>query len=140
MKNFVIDASVAAKWFFRERGSGQAEILIDELIHFFAPEYFLIELDSIISKKVRRGEISIKKAQLINKKIRKLPFSLLSYKQIGKLSFDLSTSLPITLYDAMYLAVSVEKDGVLYTADRRFVNSLSNTIFGGYTKSLWHLN
>ena len=137
MSNFVIDSSVAIKWLFREKGSRPAEALLQEFTSFWAPELFLIEMDAVISKKVRKRELPATKAPGKSKQVKKLPCTIVSHQKIAPLAFDIAISLSVTFYDATYLAVAIEKNGVLYTADQRLVNGLSNTMLKQYVKSIW---
>jgi len=139
MNEYVIDSSVAIKWLFLEKGSNQAEKLIHEFSSFFVPDLFLIEMDAVISKKVRINELDPKEAPEKYKKVRKLPYNVISYKEISRLAFDLAISLPITLYDANYIATAIEYNAIAYTADQRLINGLSNTSLSGYVKSIWNL-
>lgn len=139
MSDFVIDSSVAIKWVFLEPGSEQAEKLLQQFTFFFAPDLFLIEMDGVISKKVRQRKIDAGKALTKNKQTRKLPYKIIPYNNISSLSFELAISLPITLYDATYLAVAIESYATLYTADKRLVNGLSNTSLSNYVKSIWDI-
>lgn len=136
MKTFIIDCSVAAKWLFREKDSKQAEKLLQQLPSFKVPDLFVIELDSVITKKVRKRELDSKTAPEIRKKARKLPYDIVKYSEIHRFAFDISISLPVTLYDATYVATAVEKDGILYTADKRLAHGLSNTMFKEYVRKL----
>ena len=59
MNSYVIDASVAAKWLFLEQGTDEAIQLLEQFNYFYAPSLFQIELDAIITKKVRKKRIEI---------------------------------------------------------------------------------
>ncbi|HEX6981262.1 MAG TPA: type II toxin-antitoxin system VapC family toxin [Balneolaceae bacterium] len=137
MKDFVIDASVAIKWLFLEKGSERSEKLLDEFSFFFVPDLFLIELDAVITKKVRQRKIEVSEAPYKIQQVRRLPYKLIRYENISGLSCELATSLAVTLYDATYLATAIENHAVLYTADQRLANGLSNTTLSGYVKSIW---
>lgn len=135
MKNCIIDASIAAKWIFYEKDSDQAEIFLKKIDTMLVPYLFLIEMSSIISKKVRKRELSISEALEKRKELEDLNFQVFSEKAILKLAFDISISLPITIYDANYLALAIKKEGKLYTSDNRLVNGLSTTIFKDYVEN-----
>lgn len=134
MKDFVIDASVAVKWFIWEKHTEQAHDLLDDLIFFYAPDIFLVEIDSVITKKVRRGDITVKEAFEKREQFRMLPFKLIIYKEIEEFAFRLATDFSITLYDATYLATAIDHDAILHTADQRFSNGLSTTPFANYVE------
>lgn len=136
MKDLVIDCSVAAKWLFREKGSKQAEHILRQFSSFLVPDLFFIEMDAVISKKVRKKELSTKKASDKNKKVRELSLKIVKYAKVNRLAFDIAISLPVTLYDATYVASAIENEAVLYTADQRLVNGLSNTSLKNYVKSI----
>lgn len=135
MKNCIIDASIAAKWIFYEKYSDQAEIFLKKIDRMLVPYLFLIEMSSIISKKVRKRELSISEALEKRKELEDLNFQVFSEKAILKLAFDISVSLPITIYDANYLALAIKKEGKLYTSDKRLVNGLSTTVFKDYVEN-----
>ncbi|MEQ8578370.1 MAG: type II toxin-antitoxin system VapC family toxin [Balneola sp.] len=135
MKNCIIDASIAAKWIFYEKDSDQAEIFLKKIDRMLVPYLFLIEMSSIISKKVRKRELSISEALEKRKELEDLNFQVFSEKAILKLAFDISVSLPITIYDANYLALAIKKEGKLYTSDNRLVNGLSTTVFKDYVEN-----
>ncbi|MEQ9280499.1 MAG: type II toxin-antitoxin system VapC family toxin [Balneola sp.] len=135
MKNCIIDSSIAAKWIFYEKDSDQAEIFLKKIDRMLVPYLFLIEMSSIISKKVRKRELSISEALEKRKELEDLNFQVFSEKAILKLAFDISVSLPITIYDANYLALAIKKEGKLYTSDNRLVNGLSTTVFKDYVEN-----
>lgn len=130
MSDYVIDASIAIKCFFWEDGSEESLKLLDYLTSFYVPDLFLMEIDSVITKKVRRGELQADEAFGKKKQLRKLPFKLIPYEEIEDFAFELATTFPVTLYDACYLATAIDYEAVLYTADIRLYNGLSSTPFG----------
>ncbi len=137
MNPHIIDTSVAAKWLFLEEGSKESEELLQQLSFFFVPDLFLVEIDAVIAKKVRINEISTEEALEKNEERRKLPYRLVKYEEVSRLVFEMSISLPVTVYDATYIATAIEKHGVVYTADQRLVNGLSNTSLSKYIRSIW---
>ncbi|MCY3885061.1 MAG: type II toxin-antitoxin system VapC family toxin [Gammaproteobacteria bacterium] len=56
--NLVVDSSVAAKWFFAERNSREAQLLLSPRFSLIAPDFILSEVANVIWKKYRRNEIS----------------------------------------------------------------------------------
>ncbi len=132
----VIDACVAIKWFIPEPGYQNAFEIIQSYSEFLAPELFLIEIDAILTKKVRKREIEVSEAHILFDEVRKLPFKLIHYGQIAKLSFELSATLPITLYDACYLSVALQFNEEVFTADHRFYRGISETPFKDYVKRI----
>ncbi|MEX0722114.1 MAG: type II toxin-antitoxin system VapC family toxin [Balneolaceae bacterium] len=136
MKVCVIDACFAIKWFLPEIDSEKARAFLEELDHFLVPDLFLIEVDNILSKKVRRRELDIPEAEEIFRMIRNLPFITISYERLSKEVFFISTRFPVTQYDACYLALTVEYGGEFYTADKRLVNGVRNTAYSEYVVAI----
>jgi len=136
MTHYVIDASFAIKWILPEEGSDKALSVLEDLHRFIIPDLFLIESDSIITKKLRRRELDISDASDLRNKVRKFPYVTIPYSDISQFVFELSSTMYISLYDACYLAVAIEYEGFLYTADMRMYNGLKNTPFSKYVVSI----
>lgn len=133
---FVVDASLAIKWFIWEDGTEKALGLLDYLVSFYAPSFFLMEIDSVITKKVRRRELNIEEALMKRNQFRNLPCKLVPYPETENFAFELSTKFSISLYDANYLAVAIDRDAKLYTADIRFYNAVRSTSFKEYIEKI----
>ncbi|MFV1884413.1 MAG: type II toxin-antitoxin system VapC family toxin [Balneola sp.] len=137
MSNYVIDASVAAKWLFLEQGSDEAQALLNRFNYFYAPDLFQIELESIITKKVRKKELRLEEAPGKKAKISKFPVRFINYLQLSDIAFDISITLPVTLYDACYIATAILTKSIFYTADERLVNGLSTTPLSRFVRSIY---
>jgi len=132
----VIDACVAIKWFIPENNFEKAGEILKTHNKMIAPDLFLIEFDSIVTKKVRQRLIESVDAFKMREVIRNLPFEIIPYTVISKVAFELSSSLPVTQYDACYLAAAIEFEQSVITADERFLNGMKNTPFESYVKPL----
>lgn len=136
MKIPVIDACVAIKWFLPEQNYVEAGEILSNHNRLIAPDLFQIELDSIVTKKVRQRLIETEDAYRIYEEIRNIPIQIISYSLISKLAFDLSVALPITQYDACYLAVAIEFNQKVVTADMRFFRGMQGTPFEHYIEAI----
>ncbi len=136
MKLPVIDASIALKWFFPEENSAIARSFLSERNQFVVPDLFWIETSNIISKKVRKSELSIKEAERIIQILENMNFVTISFDQIKAEAFFISTRFSITLYDACYLAVAVNYEGNLFTADIRMSNEIKKTAYKEFVTSI----
>ncbi|KKK99010.1 hypothetical protein LCGC14_2637010, partial [marine sediment metagenome] len=58
MSAYVVDASVAAKWFAEETYADDARRILHADNQLHAPELFLLEMDSVLCKWVRRGVVN----------------------------------------------------------------------------------
>jgi len=132
----VIDACVAIKWFLPEEKYKEAGDILSHHNRLYAPDLLEIEMDSIITKKVRQRLLETEDAYRIYEEIRNIPIQIIPYSLISKLAFDLSAALPITQYDACYLAVAIEFNEKVVTADMRFVRGMKRTPFEQYVDAL----
>jgi predicted nucleic acid-binding protein len=135
MNHYVVDASIAAKWIFLEQGSDKAQQLLEDFDSFLVPELFYLEMDAIITKKVRKRELDASDAHRKREQVEKFAVEKIEHYSISQLAFNISISLPVTFYDAIYLALAVEKEAVMWSADDRLVRGLSTTIFSEYIEN-----
>lgn len=133
----VVDASVAAKWLFLEPGSEEALHILESFEHFIVPDLFRIELDAIITKKLRRRELTIDEAMAKKMEAGRFPLQVVSYHSIRDTAFDLSSTLPVTLYDATYIATALVRKGIFVTADERLVHGCSTTPLNKRVQSIY---
>ena len=132
MSLVVVDASVAAKWFLPENGEAlvsQALALLDaydmEKVRFVIPDLFYVETASAIWKAVRVGRISraFGNQALLLLTQREFP-TVPSLKLLDK-AFQIATNHGRTVYDCLYVALAVQTNSQLITADERLANSLA---------------
>lgn len=130
----VIDACVAIKWFIPEKNYERAGAILRSHYSMIVPDLFFIEMDAIIIKKIRKKQIEAADSLKIYNEIRNIPFEVVPYPLISKMAFDLSSALPVTQYDACYLAAALEYNEKVYTADMRFVKGMKGTPFERYVE------
>lgn len=127
MSDVVLDASIAAKWIFWEAGSDIAQTLLDEQYLFYVPDIFYVEMDAIIAKKFRKRELNSGEAYVKREQVQRLALEKWPHLSLADVAFDISVTLTVTIYDAIYLALAVEKETVMWTADDRLVRGIRNT-------------
>jgi predicted nucleic acid-binding protein len=120
----IVDASVALKWTVRDVGSDLALGLLSEALA--APDLFQAELGSVLTKKVRRGEISPEQARGAFAETMEL-VDMLPSPAFAASALDLSLRLVHSIYDCYYLAVAEAYGAFLVTADRLFVTKVRQT-------------
>ncbi|HVQ37139.1 MAG TPA: type II toxin-antitoxin system VapC family toxin [Pyrinomonadaceae bacterium] len=130
---FVIDASVAMKWYLAEIYQTEAILVLDSDEILFAPDLLLSEVGNIIWKKVRLKELSNKEGlalitsfSRVSERVQIIPSSSLLEP-----AFEIATAYDRTVYDAMYMSLAVAHSCRLLTADRRLFNSLVQTRLAG---------
>lgn len=123
MKNLVVDASVAIKWFLPEIHSEAASFVLKFKYELWAPELIGAEVGNTLFKKARRREITNKEAEGIFKDFLRLPLQTHSSKALLHSAWRLSHESGCSIYDAMYLALAISRNCDLVTADRKFYES-----------------
>jgi predicted nucleic acid-binding protein len=135
MPRVVVDASVAAKWYFVEESSDLAEKLLGEDWEILAPDFIHIEVGAIAWKRVQDGEIDAAIASQILTELFQIPFDRTRATELAPAALALALQTGRTIYDCLYLALAIREGCQLVTADRRFYNSLRDGPFGPHL--LW---
>ncbi len=125
--NVIVDASVAAKWFLEEEFADDARRIFSEDNRLYVPDFFLLEMDSVLCKWTRRGVITDSEGQEVRSDIGKLPIQIYPAGGLRDFAYDLANLTGCGFYDCLYLALAVLLDGRMATADRRFYNGLSDS-------------
>jgi predicted nucleic acid-binding protein len=118
----VVDASVAAKWYFPEQGSEAADALLLGVragSQLLAPDLLEAEFANLLWKKVRRGECDEEIAREIHGMWAIDCPRLVPARLVASRALELSFRLAHPVYDCLYVAVAIEFEAALATADRR---------------------
>lgn len=121
MKDLVLDASVAVKWFVVEEGRPKARKILKDLqagqVHIYVPQIFFFEVANVFSFHVGINENDLAKYLefLFSSGIE----SELTTKELISSSLDLSKQRKITSYDASYVALAQSLKVDLITADKK---------------------
>jgi predicted nucleic acid-binding protein len=132
MSVYVVDASVAVKWFLPESGAADALRLQDPQHTLHAPTFLDVEVSNVFWKRIRRGDMQRTDADDALKSLFALPVIRHSGAQLLIAAFDLACRLDRTVYDALYLALAIQLNAQMATTDERLVNSLAGTPFAAY--------
>jgi predicted nucleic acid-binding protein len=127
--SYVLDASVAAKWFL----TGPEETLVEaasdilsgwvaDRIQLIVPDIFWAEMGSIFLKAVRLGRIPKTVGRealsaLAQQKLRTFPTLPLL-----EIAYTIAESFGRSIYESLYVALAVTSNYVLVTADERLAN------------------
>lgn len=131
----IVDASVAAKWFFEEKYSDESLLLLGNPYELHAPEFFFLEIDSILCKRTRRRELSELEAFEIHDEIRSIPFQSYHTLDLQERTFEMALETGQSIYDCVYLALAESLEGCMVTADRKFFLALQGSPLEDYI--LW---
>jgi len=123
----VVDASVAAKWYFAEPGHEVADRVLAERIagerELFAPDLVVPEFANLLWKRLRRGECTREAAEEILELWEADCPELVASSRLAERAFALATLLDLSVYDCLYLALALEIEAPLATADRRLARA-----------------
>lgn len=128
MKHFVVDSSVAVKWFADEADSDKAKNLLakhlDGEIEFYAPDLFYSEIGNIFWKKVSIQGFSKEDADDSLEKIRRIKVTVSSTLSLFDRSMQIAVTYSRTFYDSLYIALSEDLGYEFVTADERMFNAV----------------
>ena len=132
MSLFVVDASVAAKWFLPAQGETLADEALELLgryaraeIRFVVPGLFWAEFGNVLWKAVRQGRWSKAAAgtAIAAMKGRGLP-TIPSHQLLDE-AFVIASAFDRTVYDSLYVALAVQSKAHLVTADEKLADALA---------------
>lgn len=128
MKKYVVDASVILKWVVgdeHETDHDKARNLLLAWMHgsieLAAPTLWVYEVGNFLGRRFPE-DAGEKMDLLINLGIR----SKEPAREMYALCFGWMKEYGVTFYDASYLAVALEMQASLVTADEKFVNKMGN--------------
>jgi predicted nucleic acid-binding protein len=128
MSKLVIDSSVAIKWFVPEPYSAEARRVLDQyqvgalILH--APDLINAEIGNIIWKKHLFQGLAAADADAVISEFRKLAFVLTPTAALLEDAYRLAVTHQRTVYDCLYLALSIREGCQFITADERLVNAI----------------
>src|ERR671939_23304 len=128
MGNLVVDSSVAVKWFVIEPYSTESRRILDAyqngLLSFLAPDLINAEFGNIIWKKHLFQGLAASDAQNVLDKYRQLQFTFIPTAELLEDAYKIAVRHRRTVYDALYLALSVRENCQVVTADEKLVNAV----------------
>ena len=124
MNRFVVDASVAAKWYLPEPHIADAEKLLRGGFRLLAPDLIVSEVGNILWKRVMRSELTVPKAKSIMAAFAELPLTLLPANALAENAMTVACGLKRTFYNSIYLALAMTADCRLVTADRKLFEAI----------------
>ncbi len=132
MKARVIDASVAVKWVQPEELSAEAQLLVSRYPRLIVPDFLYLEVANTLWKRAQRKELTTQETFVALEGICNMVLEVVPAKGLldSAMAFALQTKR--TLYDSVYLALALDSDCKLVTADRRFFNAIGQSGWGKY--------
>jgi predicted nucleic acid-binding protein len=129
---FVLDASVAAKWFLSpndEEFTTEALALLRRFSQrealFIIPDLFWAEIGSVFRKAIRLGRFDQTSAQSAFIYLENCDLPTYSSAVLLHKAFEIAITYNRSVYDSLYVALAVQSRAPLVTADERLANSLA---------------
>jgi len=131
MTSLVIDSGVVVKWFVREPYSDEARRIFAEYragkLVLLAPDFIYAEFGNIVWKKqALQGYDPLDAANIVAAFQAQITITLTSAKDLLDDAYRLAVAHKRTVYDSLYLALSLRAGCQFVTADERFVNAVSS--------------
>lgn len=127
---FVVDTSVAVKWFVAEADTPLAERLLVPGCELAAPDLIVAELGNVLWRKQRLGEVD---SEQVDHALEHLPGffrHLAPSADLIRPAVDMARQLGHSVYDCIYLAQATGHENArLVTADARFIAKVASTRF-----------
>ena len=121
MIGWVVDASVVVKWLVNENFSEEAAALLDDGSTCVAPALVFAEVANALWAMRRRGDITANDLAEAVDTLQAAPLSVpVSMLQLSAAASRLATDLDHPVYDCFYLALAVQTQYTMVTADVRF--------------------
>ena len=127
MKGYVVDASIVVKWLVQEQWSDEASHLLEAEATLIAPELIFAEVCNALWAVHRRGEISAQDLGDATDALRASPIGVpFSMCQLAAAAARLAVDLDHPVYDCFYLALAIQEQYPVVTADARFFETVSH--------------
>jgi predicted nucleic acid-binding protein len=136
VSDFIVDASVAVKWFVAETDSLVADELSASRHRIFAPGLIMTEVANASGRKAIAGLMSAVEARGY---LRSLPYYLddvFTVDEFIEPALENACALRHPIYDLIYLEAARRLDAQLVTADRRFTAKIAGTDFARHVTLL----
>ena len=121
MTGYVVDASVVVKWLVTEEWSNESSGLLEAGLTLIAPELVFAEASNALWAMHRRGELSRDDLSDATDLLRSAPLSVpVSMRRLTAGAVRLAVDLGHPAYDCYYLALAMQEQYPVVTADTRF--------------------
>jgi predicted nucleic acid-binding protein len=121
MTGYVIDASVAVKWFVAEEHSNRAKALLRDGITRVSPELVFAEVGNALWAMCRRGNFSEEDYAESMSVLKAMPLGVpVAMSSLIGAAARLALDLDHPVYDCIYLALALQEGYPVVTADRLF--------------------
>lgn len=127
---FIVDTSVAVKWFLPEPGHDKAVALLATQAVFQAPDLIFTEFASAMQKKIRLGEADWPIAVASCASLPDLFESIVPSRVLFQRALEIAVAMGHPVQDCMFLACGEKAGSCLVTADLKLIQKAAERGFG----------
>ena len=121
MTGWVVDASIVVKWLVTEKWSEESSRLLDGGATLIAPALVFAEASNALWAMHRRGDISRDELAEATDVLKSAPVAVpVSMRRLAASAVRLAVDLGHPAYDCYYLALAMQEQHPVITADTRF--------------------
>ena len=121
MTGYVVDASVVVKWLVAEEWSDESSRLLEAGVTLIAPELVFAEASNALWAMQRRGDLDRDDLADAVDLLKSAPVSVpVSMRRLAAGAVRLAVDLGHPAYDCYYLALAMQEQYPVVTADARF--------------------
>jgi predicted nucleic acid-binding protein len=126
VSDFVVDASVAVKWFFSEIHEASALNLLRGRHTLLVPDVFFAEVGHALTKRLQRHETTMAVATAALDELGAMVFQIHPARALAPLALELAEKFRRSFYDSLYLAVALLRHCPVVTADGALYRALED--------------
>ena len=136
MSDFIVDASVAVKWFVAETESLVADELSASNHRLFAPRLIMTEVANALGRKAMAGLMSPVEACVYLRSLPQYFDGVLAVDELIEPALENACAIRHPSYDLICLEAARRRDAKLVMADRRFTAKIAGTDFARHVTLL----
>ncbi len=126
---FIIDTSVAIKWYLPEIYQSEAQRFLDPVLDRHAPDLLHAELGSVLLKKLRRREINVDECRMYLGRLSVIPLISHEALLLRQVALEIGMQIGSSFYDGLFLALALQLGGRLVTADNKLYRKIQSSPF-----------
>ena len=127
MARFVVEPSLAVKWFVPEDHSNAAARLLDGGNELFAPDTLITDAAKLLTAKTRMEELTHEESLTVLESVQTAPLWLIPATPLMESAMRIASSLDRPLGDGLSLALAVQSDCRLVTTSRALYETVQGT-------------
>ena len=132
MSRFIVDASVGAKWLLEEIHSDAARRLLIGGHELLVPDLVYTEIANALWQRTRRGEMVEQEALTALQALAATSWTVFSAWPLVVPALEIACRVGLAVYDSVYLALAVQEQAVMITADQKLHKAVQGSALSPY--------